>query len=380
MSFPAILALEDGSVFYGKGFGKEKFDVGELVFNTSMSGYQEIITDPSYKKQIITFTHPHIGNTGINNDDNESNQVHSSGVVVNKFCEKPSNWRSIKSLEEFLNENDVMAISDVDTREITTILREKGALNCCIGSLSKISEKDAIKKAQEFDGLKGMDLAQVVSTKDEYLWNEGVWPENKKTRDSNMVVAYDYGIKENILRLLADHVGEVKVVNAETPFEEIMKFSPKGIFLSNGPGDPEPCVYAIDSIRKFLKEEVPIFGICLGHQLLALAGGAKTYKMKFGHHGANHPVQDLSNKKVQITSMNHGFTVDIDTLPSNVQETHRSLFDQSNCGFEVKDKPIFSVQFHPEASPGPQDCYYIFEKFIKTIQSVNKRKYGAKKK
>ncbi len=304
MSFPAILALEDGTVFYGSGFGKEKFDVGELVFNTSMSGYQEIITDPSYKKQIITFTHPHIGNTGINNDDNESNQVHSSGVVVNKFCEKPSNWRSIKSLEEFLNENDVMAISDVDTREITTILREKGALNCCIGSLSKISEKDAIKKAQEFDGLKGMDLAQVVSTKDEYLWNEGVWPENKKTRDSNMVVAYDYGIKENILRLLADHVGEVKVVNAETPFEEIMKFSPKGIFLSNGPGDPEPCVYAIDSIKKFLKEEVPIFGICLGHQLLALAGGAKTYKMKFGHHGANHPVQDIDSKEVFITSQN----------------------------------------------------------------------------
>jgi carbamoyl-phosphate synthase small subunit len=368
MSFPAILALEDGSVFYGQGFGKEKFDVGELVFNTSMSGYQEIITDPSYKKQIITFTHPHIGNTGINNDDNESNQVHSSGVVVNKFCEKPSNWRSVKSLEEFLNENDVMAISDVDTREITTILREKGALNCCVGSLSKISKKDAVKKAQEFDGLKGMDLAQVVSTKDEYLWNEGVWPEKKKTRDSNMVVAYDYGIKENILRLLADHVGEVKVVNAETPFEEIMKFSPKGIFLSNGPGDPEPCVYAIDSIRKFLKEGVPIFGICLGHQLLALAGGAKTYKMKFGHHGANHPVQDIESKEVFITSQNHGFAVDEDTLPSNIKTTHISLFDKSLQGIEFKDTPAFSFQGHPEASPGPQEIQSLFKKFSTMVK------------
>ena len=372
MSFPAILALEDGSVFYGSGFGKEKFDVGELVFNTSMSGYQEIITDPSYKKQIITFTHPHIGNTGINNDDNESNQVHSSGVVVNKFCEKPSNWRSIKSLEEFLNENDVMAISDVDTREITTILREKGALNCCIGSLSKISEKDAIKKAQEFDGLKGMDLAQVVSTKDEYLWNEGVWPKNKKTRDSNMVVAYDYGIKENILRLLADHVGEVKVVNAETSFEEVMKLSPKGIFLSNGPGDPEPCKYAIDNIRKFLKEGVPIFGICLGHQLLALAGGAKTYKMKFGHHGANHPVQDIESKEVFITSQNHGFAVDEDTLPSNIKTTHISLFDKSLQGIEFKDTPAFSFQGHPEASPGPQEIQSLFKKFSSMVKDYAK--------
>ena len=363
MPFSAILALEDGSVFYGSGFGKEKFDVGELVFNTSMSGYQEIITDPSYKKQIITFTHPHIGNTGINNEDNESNQIHSSGLVVNKFCEDPSNWRSVKSLEEFLNEHDVMAISDVDTREITTILREKGAMNCCIGSLSKISEKEAIKKAQEFDGLKGMDLAQVVSTKDEYLWNEGVWPENKKTKDSNMVVAYDYGIKENILRLLADHVGEVKVVNAETSFEEVMKLSPKGIFLSNGPGDPEPCKYAIDNIRKFLKVGVPIFGICLGHQLLALAGGAKTYKMKFGHHGANHPVQDIESKEVFITSQNHGFAVDEDTLPSNIKTTHISLFDKSLQGIEFKDTPAFSFQGHPEASPGPQEIQSLFKKF-----------------
>ena len=372
MSFKAILAFADGSVFYGKGFGKEKFDVGELVFNTSMSGYQEIITDPSYKKQIITFTHPHIGNTGINNEDNESNQIHSSGLVVNKFCEEPSNWRSVKSLEEFLNEHDVMAISDVDTREITTILREKGAMNCCIGSLSKISEKEAIKKAQEFDGLKGMDLAQVVSTKDEYLWNEGVWPENKKTKDSNMVVAYDYGIKENILRLLADHVGEVKVVNAETSFEEVMKLSPKGIFLSNGPGDPEPCKYAIDNIRKFLKVGVPIFGICLGHQLLALAGGAKTYKMKFGHHGANHPVQDIESKEVFITSQNHGFAVDEDTLPTNIKTTHISLFDKSLQGIEFKDTPAFSFQGHPEASPGPQEIQSLFKKFSTMVKNYAK--------
>ena len=372
MSFQAILALEDGSIFYGKGFGKEKYDIGELVFNTSMSGYQEIITDPSYKKQIITFTHPHIGNTGINNEDNESNQVHSSGIVVNKFCEKPSNWRSIKSLEEFLIENDVIAISDVDTREITTILREKGAMNCCIGSMSKVSEKEAIKKAQEFEGLKGMDLAKVVSIKDEYLWNEGVWPENKQTNNSNTVIAYDFGIKENILRLLADHVGEVKVVNAETPFEEIMKFSPKGIFLSNGPGDPEPCVYAIDSIRKFLKEGVPIFGICLGHQLLALAGGAKTYKMKFGHHGANHPVQDIDSKEVFITSQNHGFAVDEDTLPSNIKTTHISLFDKSLQGIEFKDTPAFSFQGHPEASPGPQEIQSLFKKFSSMVKDYAK--------
>jgi len=372
MSFQAILALEDGSIFYGRGFGKEKYDVGELVFNTSMSGYQEIITDPSYKKQIITFTHPHIGNTGINNDDNESNQVHSSGIVVNKFCEKPSNWRSIKTLEEFLIENDVIAISEVDTREITTILREKGAMNCCIGSLSQISEKEAIKKAEKFEGLEGMDLAKVVSINDEYLWNEGVWPKNKKTDYSNTVIAYDFGIKENILRLLADNVGEVKVVNAETSFEEIMEISPKGIFLSNGPGDPEPCIYAIENIKKFLNEGVPIFGICLGHQLLALAGGAKTYKMKFGHHGANHPVQDIKSREVFITSQNHGFAVDEETLPSNIKTTHISLFDKSLQGIEFKDTPAFSFQGHPEASPGPQEIQSLFKKFSIMVEDYAK--------
>ena len=372
MSFKAILAFEDGSVFYGKGFGKEKFDVGELVFNTSMTGYQEIITDPSYKKQIITFTHPHIGNTGINQEDNESKVIHASGMVVKNFCEKPSNWRSEISLEDFLVKNDVMAISEVDTRQITSMLRENGAMNCCIGSISAISEEDAIKEAKSFKGLKGMDLAQVVSSASEYEWDEGIWPENKKSNESLPVVAYDYGIKENILRLLAEHVGEVKVVNAKTTYEEIIKLKPKGIFLSNGPGDPEPCDYAIRNIKKFLEAKIPIFGICLGHQLLALAGGANTYKMKFGHHGANHPVQDISSKEVYITSQNHGFAVDIDSLPSNIEVTHISLFDKSLQGIQFKDSPAFSFQGHPEASPGPQEIQTLFNKFSLMIKEYAK--------
>ena len=368
MPFKAILAFEDGSVFHGKGFGKEIFNVGELVFNTSMTGYQEIITDPSYKKQIVTFTHPHIGNTGINTEDSESKIIHASGMVVKKFCEKPSNWRSSESLEEFLIKNQVIAISEVDTRELTSLLREKGAMNCCIGSLSSVSERDAIKAAKGFEGLKGMDLAKVVSTKKEYEWNEGTWPENNKSEKSYPIIAFDFGIKENILRLLTEHVGKVKVVNAETPFEEIIKLKPKGIFLSNGPGDPEPCDYAIENIKKFLKEKIPIFGICLGHQLLALAGGAKTHKMKFGHHGANHPVQDMSSKDVFITSQNHGFAVDINTLPSNIKVTHISLFDKSLQGIEFLDAPAFSFQGHPEASPGPQEIQILFKKFSKMVE------------
>ncbi len=368
MPFKAILAFEDGSVFHGKGFGKEIFNVGELVFNTSMTGYQEIITDPSYKKQIVTFTHPHIGNTGINTEDSESKIIHASGMVVKKFCEKPSNWRSSESLEEFLIKNQVIAISEVDTRELTSLLREKGAMNCCIGSLSSVSERDAIKAAKGFEGLKGMDLAKVVSTKKEYEWNEGTWPENHKSEKSYPIIAFDFGIKENILRLLTEHVGKVKVVNAETPFEEIIKLKPKGIFLSNGPGDPEPCDYAIENIKKFLKEQIPIFGICLGHQLLALAGGAKTYKMKFGHHGANHPVQDMLSKDVFITSQNHGFAVDINTLPSNIKVTHISLFDKSLQGIEFLDAPAFSFQGHPEASPGPQEIQILFKKFSLMVE------------
>ena len=372
MSFKAILAFEDGSVFYGKGFGKEKFDVGELVFNTSMTGYQEIMTDPSYKKQIITFTHPHIGNTGINDQDNESNIIHASGMVVKNFCEKPSNWRSTTTLEEFLVKNDVVGISDIDTREITAILREKGAMNCCIGALSKISESEAILAAKEFSGLKGMDLAKVVSAECNYQWNEGTWPNYHESKDSYPVIAYDFGIKENILRLLSEHVGEVKVVNAKTSFEEILEFSPKGIFLSNGPGDPEPCDYAIENIKKFIQKKVPIFGICLGHQLLALAGGADTYKMKFGHHGANHPVQDIETKEVFITSQNHGFAVDVDTLPNNIKITHTSLFDGSLQGIEFMDTPAFSFQGHPEASPGPQEIQNLFKKFSLMVKDYAK--------
>ena len=367
MSFPAILAFEDGSVFQGEGFGKEKYDIGEIVFNTSMSGYQEIITDPSYKKQIITFTHPHIGNTGINNDDNESKKIHASGIVVRNYCEKPSNWRSLMSLNDFLIKNDVIGISKLDTRSITQLLREKGSLNCCIAALSKITKDEAIQRAKDFMGLKGMDLAKVVTTQNEYHWNEGTWPEFKQNEKSNSVIAYDFGIKKNILRLLSEQVGDVKVVSAETPFEEIIKLSPKGIFLSNGPGDPEPCDYAIKNIKKFLEKKIPVFGICLGHQLLALAGGAKTYKMKFGHHGANHPVQDISTNEVFITSQNHGFAVDIDSLPKNIKVTHLSLFDNSLQGIEFNDAPAFSFQGHPEASPGPQEIKILFKKFKKMV-------------
>ena len=363
MSFPAILALEDGSIFYGDGFGEEKIEVGEIVFNTSMTGYQEIITDPSYKKQIITFTHPHIGNTGINDDDNESSQIHASGMVINEFCEKPSNWRSSKTLEEFLIEEKVIAISGINTRKLTSLLRDKGSMNSCIASLSHVTEDEAIKKAKGFSGLKGLDLAKVVSIKDRYEWNQGVWPEHNISSSKLSIVAYDFGIKANILRLLSDHVGTVNVVNAETPFEEVLKLSPNGIFLSNGPGDPEPCKYAIENIKKFLESNIPIFGICLGHQLLALAGGAKTFKMKFGHHGANHPVQDLTTKEVFITSQNHGFAVDLESLPNNIKPSHISLFDGSLQGIEFNDMPAFSFQGHPEASPGPQEIQSLFNKF-----------------
>jgi carbamoyl-phosphate synthase small subunit len=372
VSFPAILALEDGSIFYGEGFGEEKIDVGELVFNTSMTGYQEIITDPSYKKQIITFTHPHIGNTGINDEDNESSLIHASGIVINKHCAKPSNWRSNKTLDEFLREQEVIAISEINTRKLTSILRDKGSLNSCIAPLSILTAEEAVAKAKDFSGLKGMDLAKVVSVKEKYIWNNGVWPANNLATKNHRVVAFDFGIKNNILRLLSDHVGEITVVNAETSFEEVMELSPKGIFLSNGPGDPEPCTYAIYNIRKFLEVNLPIFGICLGHQLLALAGGASTYKMKFGHHGANHPVQDLKTKEVFITSQNHGFAVDEKTLPANISASHVSLFDQSLQGIEFTDKPAFSFQGHPEASPGPQEIQTLFKKFQSMVEEYAK--------
>ncbi|MDA7778248.1 glutamine-hydrolyzing carbamoyl-phosphate synthase small subunit [Gammaproteobacteria bacterium] len=373
MPFHSILVLEDGSIFHGEGFGEEKVDVGEIVFNTSMTGYQEIITDPSYKKQIITFTHPHIGNTGINDEDHESNKIHASGLVVKEFCTKPSNWRSQKTLEEFLIEQNVMAISGINTRQLTQIIREKGSMACCIGSSRLISEAEALQEAKSFSGLEGLDLAKEVSSAESYKWNQGVWPEYKESSNKNgPIVAYDFGIKTNILRLLSDYAGEVHVVNAKTSFDEVMELSPRGIFLSNGPGDPEPCTYAIENIKKFLDIKIPIFGICLGHQLLALAGGAKTHKMKFGHHGANHPVQDIKTKEVMITSQNHGFAVDIESLPDNIRVSHISLFDQSLQGIEFQDTPAFSFQGHPEASPGPQEIQILFSKFKSMVDAYVK--------
>ena len=368
MPFPAILALEDGSIFYGDGYGEEKIEVGEIVFNTSMTGYQEIITDPSYKKQIITFTHPHIGNTGINNDDNESTQIHASGIVINEFCEKPSNWRSTKTLEEFLIEQKVIAISGINTRKLTSLLRDKGSMNSCIASLSQITEEEAVKKAQDFSGLKGLDLAKVVSVNKDYTWNQGVWPEHNTSSSNLSIVAYDFGIKTNILRLLSDHVGVVHVVNAETSFEEILELSPNGIFLSNGPGDPsateKKCKGLLQAILSF---KIPVFGICIGHQLIGLSFGAKTSKMSQGHRGANHPVKNLSNNKVEITSQNHGYMIDKDTLPECLEITHLSLFDGSIEGLRHKSLPIFSVQYHPEASPGPTESSYLFQEFLNLI-------------
>ena len=373
MPFNSILVLEDGSIFHGEGFGEEKVDVGEIVFNTSMTGYQEIITDPSYKKQIITFTHPHIGNTGINEEDHESNAIHASGIVVKEFCTKPSNWRSKQTLEEFLIEQKIMAVSGINTRQLTQIIREKGSMACCIGSSRLISESEALQKARSFSGLEGLDLAKEVSSAESYKWNQGVWPEHKVSSNRfGPIVAFDFGIKTNILRLLSDYVGEVHVVNAKTSFEDVMELSPRGIFLSNGPGDPEPCTYAIETIKKFIDIKIPIFGICLGHQLLALAGGAKTHKMKFGHHGANHPVQDINTKEVMITSQNHGFAVDIESLPENIRASHISLFDQSLQGIEFKDTPAFSFQGHPEASPGPQEIQILFSKFNSMVDAYAK--------
>ena len=374
MSFPCILALEDGSTFIGQGIGAKKVAIGEIVFNTSMSGYQEIITDPSYCKQIITFTHPHIGNTGINSEDNESDNIYAEGVVIRNYISQPSNFRSEENLDAFLQRNNSIGIFGIDTRLLTITLREKGSLKACISPVNKNNEQSAISLAKNFDGLEGMDLAKEVTTKDLYSWNEGVWPEYKKSKSKLHIVAYDYGIKKNILRLLCEHIGKVSVVNAKCPFDEVQKMKPDGVFLSNGPGDPEPCDYAIENIKKALGENIPIFGICLGHQLLALAGGAKTEKMKFGHHGANHPVQSLTSKEVFITSQNHGFAVNEDSLPNNIEISHVSLFDQSIQGISFKDKPAFSFQGHPEASPGPQDIVSLFKQFKEMIDKNAKKK------
>jgi carbamoyl-phosphate synthase small subunit len=368
MSVPAVLALADGTIFRGQSIGAKGNTTGEVVFNTALTGYQEILTDPSYARQIVTLTCPHIGNTGTTPEDLESPQIYAAGLIIRDLPIVPSNWRSNESLPEFLERGRVVAIAGVDTRRLTRVLREKGAQAGCIMTGEQVDENAAVKAARKFPGLKGMDLAKVVSTKRSFQWNEGtVWPDNLRApiraHQRLHVVAYDFGIKRNILRLLADFGCRVTVVPAQTAADEAIGLGPDGIFLSNGPGDPEPCDYAIGAARKFLETDLPVFGICLGHQILGLAAGAQTVKMKFGHHGANHPVQDLDSGRVFITSQNHGFAVDETTLPGNVRATHRSLFDGSLQGLAFKDKPVFSFQGHPEASPGPHDLKPLFERF-----------------
>ena len=373
MTFPAILVLEDGTVYQGLGFGNKVLSVGEIVFNTSMSGYQEIITDPSYAKQIIAFTHPHIGNTGTNPEDNESEHVFASGVVIKDLPKNYSNWRATESLASFLEAKEAIGIANIDTRQLTAKLRDHGSLKACIVPDGEDSLSLANKAINQFVGLEGLDLAKEVSTSKAYAWEEGTWPNYQDINTERLIVAVDFGIKKNILRLLSKHVGQVKVVNAQISFDELLALNPDGVFLSNGPGDPEPCDYAIELIQKLLDINMPIFGICLGHQLLALSGGCKTYKMKFGHHGGNHPVQEIESKTVFITSQNHGFAVDAKTLPDNIQATHISLFDQSLQGIKFLDKPAFSFQGHPEASPGPHELEELFLKFKSLIQSHAKK-------
>jgi len=373
---PALLALADGTVFFGKGIGAVGSTVGEVVFNTSMSGYQEILTDPSYCRQIVTLTYPHIGNTGVNREDVEAARVHAAGLVIRDLPILPSNFRMEQTLDAYLRAENVVAIAGLDTRKLTRILREKGAQAGCIVTAADgavLNPEAAVAQARAFPGLAGMDLAKVVSAPEAFAWTESEWAlGNGYGAQQNApfhVVAYDYGIKRNILRMLASRGCRLTVVPAQTPAAEALALNPDGIFLSNGPGDPEPCDYAIAAIREFLARGIPTFGICLGHQLLALASGAKTVKMKFGHHGANHPVKDLDSGQVLITSQNHGFAVDPDTLPANLRATHVSLFDGSLQGLARTDVPAFCFQGHPEASPGPHDVSYLFDRFIRMLET-----------
>lgn len=373
MTKPAILALQDGSLFEGLSIGADGISNGEVVFNTAMTGYQEILTDPSYCQQLITLTYPHIGNTGVNAEDEESGEIHASGLIIRDLPLLASSWRSESSLEAYLQRRGVIAISDIDTRKLTRKLREQGAQNGAIMAGGDASADAALESARAFGGLAGRDLAEVVSTDKAYQWTESVWSlgsGHASNSDTGFhVVAYDFGIKRNILRMLVARGARVTVVPARTPAEEVLAMKPDGIFLSNGPGDPEPCDYAIEAIGRILQTDIPIFGICLGHQLLALACGAKTMKMKFGHHGANHPVQDLQSAVVMITSQNHGFAVDEASLPDYLLATHRSLFDGSLQAVMHKDKPAFSFQGHPEASPGPHDVAPMFDHFFKLIEA-----------
>jgi len=363
-----VLALEDGTVFRGVSIGASGVTTGEVVFNTAMTGYQEILTDPSYCRQIVTLTCPHIGNTGVTPEDMESDAIHAAGLVIRDLPLAYSSWRASHSLQEFLVEGETVAIAGIDTRMLTRILRERGAQGGCIATADKADADVALRAARAFPGLKGMDLAKVVSARASYQWNDGsVGRESGRILRPGSrlhVVAYDYGIKRNILRLLSDYGCRMTVVPAQTSAKDALALAPDGIFLSNGPGDPEPCDYAIAAIREFLKTDIPVFGICLGHQLLALASGAKTVKMKFGHHGANHPVQELAGSHVLISSQNHGFAVDEQTLPAQLKATHRSLFDGSLQGIARTDCPAFGFQGHPEASPGPHDLRPLFEHFV----------------
>ncbi len=383
MNYTALLALEDGSLFYGKSIGIDGQTVGEVVFNTAITGYQEILTDPSYCQQIITLTQPHIGNVGTNPEDEESGEIFASGLVIRDLPLQACNWRSQESLDVYLKRNRIIAIADIDTRRLTRLLREKGAQNGCIvsGKLdAQIDDKQAIKAAQGFPGLLGADLAKVVSTRKSYSWTQGTWslehglpetgPAHKLSNKGSLkVVAYDFGVKRNILRILVESGCHLTVVPAQTSASDVLAEKPDGVFLSNGPGDPEPCDYAIAAIRELVASKIPVFGICLGHQLLSLALGAKTVKMKFGHHGANHPVQCLETQRVMISSQNHGFTVDEASLPETLRPTHRSLFDGSLQGIHHRELPAFGFQGHPEASPGPHDVRPLFEHFIELMRA-----------
>ncbi|GGP80358.1 carbamoyl-phosphate synthase small chain [Shewanella ulleungensis] len=374
MTQSALLVLEDGTVFSGTSIGATGVSVGEVVFNTSMTGYQEILTDPSYSRQIVTLTYPHIGNTGTNDEDTESDSVHACGLIIRDLPLMASNFRNTQSLSDYLKANNVVGIADIDTRKLTRILREKGAQAGCI-MVGDLDEAKALAEAKAFPGLKGMDLAKEVTTDKAYQWRNGSWKlvgglpsDTPESELKYKVVAYDYGVKRNILRMLVDRGCDVTVVPAKTSAAEVLAMNPDGVFLSNGPGDPEPCDYAIEAIQQILKTDVPVFGICLGHQLLALASGAKTLKMKFGHHGANHPVSNIEKGNVMITSQNHGFAADESTLPTNIKVTHKSLFDGSLQGIHLTDKPAFSFQGHPEASPGPNDAAPLFDHFIELIE------------
>ena len=376
-SHPAILALADGTVFRGISIGAAGKTSGEVVFNTAMTGYQEILTDPSYSRQIVTLTYPHIGNTGVNPEDVESSQIHAAGLIIRDLPLMMSNFRATQSLPDYLKSQSIVAIADIDTRKLTRLLREKGAQNGAIVAGEHANEGTALEFARSFPGLSGMDLAKVVSTKSSYEWNETEWElgkgYGKQTAPKFHVVAFDYGVKYNILRMLAQRGCKVTVLPAQSTAADALALNPDGIFLSNGPGDPQPCDYAIAASRELIDKGLPTFGICLGHQIMALASGAKTIKMKFGHHGANHPVQDLDTKKVMITSQNHGFAVDPATLPSNCRVTHVSLFDGSLQGFERTDRPAFCFQGHPEASPGPHDIAPLFDRFVAMME---KHKHG----